>query len=678
MGSALSTLPERVDSGTVKDRIDLDILRAAISKYDGEKELSPDEVADLYNALSTKLKERPVQPAPPAPGTLVHLLVVDDSPLALTQASSMFHAAVKDSGTNFQINTAISGEKALATLRQMQESGGATRHVVLLDLVMPGISGLDVLMMIRQDERLAPVTSVNVFTGVDDQASCLDCLRLGAEHVLFKPFTMRKALQLCTDLGLETNPRLKLRPRPTPTRSAVADGPGDGKAQSPSEERRDREQRRSVVLSRSGAGPDPAAPAPAPVSPVPAVRLPAVARPAPAGDVAQASRAAWTAPLYRKDATQTTLQEEVGGRPSVLLFFSGAAAAVGDEAQSDSALVGRAMLRELNYYAAALEKQGVAVCAICCEPRAALAALSDDLGLSFPILGDVNLVVAAAYVGVCADGGPPAPRAGVAVVSADRDLIARDIVASGATLGESAYAPRAAFAAAELAFATVKRASAKGVATIASVVPLRAHAAAYAASHGAPANRDGRVAPAPPPAAGGDRPTMPPLAALLARAGLHDVEAQALKLALTNLGARFSPKTPRQEQKRAAGKCVLVVEDSTMSADLMIRKILRIGHYAMYAADGRDALKLLRSCGDTIDLIISDVLMPQMDGVELLSRIKTDNNLKHLPVALLTGMTDREDLNHICADLGGYKVLQKPLSIETLVDVVETMCSEEQ
>ena len=81
------------------------------------------------------------------------------------------------------------------------------------------------------------------------------------------------------------------------------------------------------------------------------------------------------------------------------------------------------------------------------------------------------------------------------------------------------------------------------------------------------------------------------------------------------------------------------------------------------AANGVEALKILQE--SIINLIISDVMMPEMDGLELCDTVKTELDYSHIPIILLTARTSEED-NLEGLDTGADAYLMKPFSIELL------------
>jgi len=87
---------------------------------------------------------------------------------------------------------------------------------------------------------------------------------------------------------------------------------------------------------------------------------------------------------------------------------------------------------------------------------------------------------------------------------------------------------------------------------------------------------------------------------------------------------------------------ILIVEDSLTQA-LLLRQLLEDqGYDVALAESGRQALEILGSIRPT--LIISDIVMPEMDGFELTAKIKQDQALSEIPVILLTALSDPEDI----------------------------------
>ena len=85
--------------------------------------------------------------------------------------------------------------------------------------------------------------------------------------------------------------------------------------------------------------------------------------------------------------------------------------------------------------------------------------------------------------------------------------------------------------------------------------------------------------------------------------------------------------------------CVLVVEDN-VEMRKYIRSILSDTYAVVEASDGKNALQVLKN--HTVDLILSDLMMPEMDGKQLAEAVKADINISHIPIIILTAKTSRD------------------------------------
>ncbi|HUZ88059.1 MAG TPA: response regulator [Candidatus Baltobacterales bacterium] len=109
---------------------------------------------------------------------------------------------------------------------------------------------------------------------------------------------------------------------------------------------------------------------------------------------------------------------------------------------------------------------------------------------------------------------------------------------------------------------------------------------------------------------------------------------------------------------------ILVVDDEEAIRKVVGRALTAAGCTIVYAADGEEALSRL---GEALpDLVVSDVSMPRMDGFELVKRIRSQPSTKALPVILLTGRGDTEDLV-AGMGLGADDYLVKPFVLRELV-----------
>jgi adenylate cyclase len=103
---------------------------------------------------------------------------------------------------------------------------------------------------------------------------------------------------------------------------------------------------------------------------------------------------------------------------------------------------------------------------------------------------------------------------------------------------------------------------------------------------------------------------------------------------------------------------VLVVDDDPVTRLMLKGSLERNGHQVTTAEDGPQALELVRF--KSVDIILLDVLMPQMDGYGVLEQLKGDSELRHIPVIMVTSVDDVDSAVR-CIELGADDYLSKPI-----------------
>ncbi|NJK69280.1 MAG: response regulator [Microcoleus sp. CSU_2_2] len=104
---------------------------------------------------------------------------------------------------------------------------------------------------------------------------------------------------------------------------------------------------------------------------------------------------------------------------------------------------------------------------------------------------------------------------------------------------------------------------------------------------------------------------------------------------------------------------VLVVDDNEVNRDLLARRLQRQGHAVTVAVDGSQALELMRSA--PFDLVLLDIMMPQMNGYEVLEHLKADEKLRYIPVIMISAVDDIDSIVR-CIQLGAEDYLSKPFN----------------
>lgn len=108
---------------------------------------------------------------------------------------------------------------------------------------------------------------------------------------------------------------------------------------------------------------------------------------------------------------------------------------------------------------------------------------------------------------------------------------------------------------------------------------------------------------------------------------------------------------------------ILVVDDCQTTRKLLGLYLKSKGYDVISAENGLDAIEKLAS--HDVNLIMSDLNMPYMDGLELLRNLKADSNLSHIPVLMVTTEADPEERQK-AMEAGASGYLVKPVTAETV------------
>lgn len=104
---------------------------------------------------------------------------------------------------------------------------------------------------------------------------------------------------------------------------------------------------------------------------------------------------------------------------------------------------------------------------------------------------------------------------------------------------------------------------------------------------------------------------------------------------------------------------ILVVDDNLENRETLVRRLKRQGHHVAEAEDGVAALEVLAR--EQFDLVLLDVMMPRMDGYSALRKMKTDAQLRHVPVIMISALDEIDSLVR-CIEAGAEDYLPKPFN----------------
>lgn len=119
---------------------------------------------------------------------------------------------------------------------------------------------------------------------------------------------------------------------------------------------------------------------------------------------------------------------------------------------------------------------------------------------------------------------------------------------------------------------------------------------------------------------------------------------------------RPAPPFPKPDRFSAQGS-VLVVDDQADNREILGRRLDKLGYQVTLADGGNAALERLAEGG--FDVVLLDVLMPDMDGYEVLRILKADDARRHVPVIMISALDEIESVAH-CIEMGAVDYLPKP------------------
>lgn len=156
---------------------------------------------------------------------------------------------------------------------------------------------------------------------------------------------------------------------------------------------------------------------------------------------------------------------------------------------------------------------------------------------------------------------------------------------------------------------------------------------------------------------------------LLADLGKVETAAEALLAMLAGIESvvggndlLIAEQSTLQANVQAAagtGSRVLVVDDNEANRDVLSRRLQREGYAVSLAEDGAKALAMLD--GESFDLVLLDIMMPQMNGYDVLQRIRSETRWYDLPVIMISSVDEMDSIVR-CIEMGAEDYLPKPFN----------------
>jgi len=141
-------------------------------------------------------------------------------------------------------------------------------------------------------------------------------------------------------------------------------------------------------------------------------------------------------------------------------------------------------------------------------------------------------------------------------------------------------------------------------------------------------------------------------------AGLAAHAEGALASMVANLVRTVKPIAAHEARPVETGR-ILVVDDNASNRDLLFRRLARDGHRVIRAGSGRRALEILAV--EEVDLVLLDLMMPDLNGFQVLERLKADERLHAVPVIMISGLQETDSVIR-CIEAGAEDYLAKPIN----------------
>jgi CheY-like chemotaxis protein len=117
-------------------------------------------------------------------------------------------------------------------------------------------------------------------------------------------------------------------------------------------------------------------------------------------------------------------------------------------------------------------------------------------------------------------------------------------------------------------------------------------------------------------------------------------------------------------------KTILVVDDAVMERMKISVAVKKLGHNTVEAKDGQEAIDVAAT--SQIDLILLDLLMPEMDGFETLKHLKAKPDTSSIPVVVVSSIDGEDDIKR-AIDLGALSHLGKPTTLDALKEALSIL-----
>jgi CheY-like chemotaxis protein len=116
-------------------------------------------------------------------------------------------------------------------------------------------------------------------------------------------------------------------------------------------------------------------------------------------------------------------------------------------------------------------------------------------------------------------------------------------------------------------------------------------------------------------------------------------------------------------------KNILIVDDDVRNLFALTTAFERYGINPTTAESGKEAISILNNSSNTVDLVLMDIMMPEMDGYETIQKIRRENKNNTLPIIAVTAKAMKGDREK-CIEAGASDYITKPVKIDQLMSLM--------
>ena len=138
-----------------------------------------------------------------------------------------------------------------------------------------------------------------------------------------------------------------------------------------------------------------------------------------------------------------------------------------------------------------------------------------------------------------------------------------------------------------------------------------------------------------------------------------DPEASRMSSLNQNVVAAIGPLEAENKALKAERGSLLVVDDNEANRDLLSHRLERQGYTVSVAENGRQALEMMKA--QNFELVLLDIMLPEMDGYQVLEYLRADDTLRHIPVIVISSLDEMDSVVR-CIEMGAEDYLPKPFN----------------